>query len=162
MARQGIKVLKFFLNLGWDEQRQRFLDRIDTPEKNWKFDTADMTERKYWDDYQHAYEAAIIGTATPEAPWIVVPADRKWLARLIVAETLVATLEAADPQYPGGRRGDAGEPGSGARRWRLEGRACRARRLRIRTEVRLGGASSSPGRRAGWARRWRGGWPGRG
>jgi PPK2 family polyphosphate:nucleotide phosphotransferase len=100
MARQGIKVLKFFLNLGWDEQRQRFLDRIDTPEKNWKFDTADVTERKYWDDYQRAYEAAIIGTATPEAPWIVVPADRKWLARLIVAETLVATLEAADPQYP--------------------------------------------------------------
>lgn len=100
MARQGVKVLKFFLHLGWEEQRQRFLDRIDTPDKNWKFDAADVKERQYWDEYQAAYEAAIAGTAAPHAPWIVVPADRKWLARLIVAETLVQALEEANPQYP--------------------------------------------------------------
>ena len=100
LANQGCIVLKFFLNLGYDEQRERFLSRIDEREKTWKFDAGDIAERKHWAAYQRAYEAAIAGTATPDTPWIVVPADRKWLARLIVAETLVAALEKADPQYP--------------------------------------------------------------
>jgi PPK2 family polyphosphate:nucleotide phosphotransferase len=100
LARQGVILLKFFLHLGRDEQRQRFLERIDKPEKNWKFDAGDVAERMHWDAYQEAYEEAIIGTATPQAPWLVVPADRKWLARLIVAETLTAALARADPRYP--------------------------------------------------------------
>jgi PPK2 family polyphosphate:nucleotide phosphotransferase len=100
LARQGVKVVKFFLNLGRDEQRQRFIARIDEPEKNWKFNAGDVAERPYWNAYQDAYAAAIAGTATPLAPWVVVPADRKWLTRLIVAETLVSLLEQADPRYP--------------------------------------------------------------
>ncbi len=100
LANQGVIVLKFFLNLSYDEQRARFLSRIDEPEKTWKFDAGDIAERRRWPDYQAAYEAAIGATAAPHAPWIVVPADRKWLARLIVAETLLAALEKADPQYP--------------------------------------------------------------
>jgi PPK2 family polyphosphate:nucleotide phosphotransferase len=100
LTRQGVIVLKFFLHLGKEEQRQRFLERIDKPEKNWKFDAADVAERVHWDAYQDAYEEAIAATATPEAPWLVVPADRKWLARLIVAETLAAALAKADPRYP--------------------------------------------------------------
>ncbi|MBO1079817.1 PPK2 family polyphosphate kinase [Roseomonas haemaphysalidis] len=100
LANQGVIVLKFFLNLSFDEQRDRFLSRIDEPEKTWKFDAGDIAERRRWPDYQEAYEAAIGATATKQAPWIVVPADRKWLARLIVAETLLAALEKADPQYP--------------------------------------------------------------
>jgi PPK2 family polyphosphate:nucleotide phosphotransferase len=100
LANQGTIVLKFFLHLSFDEQRERFLSRIDEPEKTWKFDAGDIAERRRWTDYQAAYEAAIAATASPRAPWIVVPADRKWLARLIVAETLLAALEKADPQYP--------------------------------------------------------------
>ncbi len=100
LARQGVIILKFFLHISLEEQRQRFIDRIDTPEKNWKLDTADLAERKFWDAYQDAYEKAIIGTATAHAPWIVVPGDKKWLARLIVAETLLAALEKADPRFP--------------------------------------------------------------
>jgi PPK2 family polyphosphate:nucleotide phosphotransferase len=100
LTRQGVIVLKFFLHLGKEEQRQRFLARIDEPEKNWKFDAGDVAERVHWDAYQEAYQEAIAETATPAAPWLVVPADRKWLARLIVAETLAATLAKADPRYP--------------------------------------------------------------
>jgi PPK2 family polyphosphate:nucleotide phosphotransferase len=100
LARQGVIVLKVFLHLGHDEQRRRFLERIDKPEKNWKFDPADVAERAHWDRYQEAYEAAIAATAAPHAPWLVVPADRKWLARLIVAEALSAALARADPRYP--------------------------------------------------------------
>jgi PPK2 family polyphosphate:nucleotide phosphotransferase len=100
LSRQGVKVVKFFLNLGKDEQRDRFIDRIDQPEKNWKFSANDVSERQHWDAYRDAYEAAITGTAAPHAPWVVVPADRKWLARLIVAETLVTLLEKADPHFP--------------------------------------------------------------
>ncbi|MBO1072994.1 polyphosphate kinase 2 family protein [Roseomonas marmotae] len=100
LARQGVVVLKFFLHLGKEEQRQRFLARIDEPEKNWKFDAHDVAERAHWDAYQRVYEEAVAGTATPHAPWFVVPADRKWLARLIVAEALVAALTEADPRYP--------------------------------------------------------------
>ncbi|MCG7364483.1 polyphosphate kinase 2 family protein [Roseomonas sp. ACRSG] len=100
LARQGVIILKFFLHLSKEEQRQRFLARIDRPEKNWKFDAGDVAERAHWEAYQEAYEEAIAGTAAPEAPWLVVPADRKWLARLIVAEALADALARADPRYP--------------------------------------------------------------
>lgn len=100
LARQGYVVLKFFLHLSRDEQRKRFLARIEEPAKNWKLDAGDLAERPYWDAYQEAYEAAIRATATPEAPWYVVPADRKWLTRLVVVEAVVEALEAIDPRYP--------------------------------------------------------------
>jgi PPK2 family polyphosphate:nucleotide phosphotransferase len=100
LGRQGVVVVKFFLHLGKDEQRERFLKRIDEPEKNWKFEFGDIAERRHWDAYQEAYEKAIRATATPAAPWYVVPADRKWFTRLVVAEALAQTLESLDLHYP--------------------------------------------------------------
>lgn len=100
LVRNGTVVLKFFLNLSKDEQRRRFLARIDEPEKNWKFEPGDLAERKHWDDYQAAYQDAIANTATKHAPWHVVPADNKWFTRLVVASTIVDRLERLDPQFP--------------------------------------------------------------
>lgn len=99
-ADNGTPVLKFFLHLSYDEQRERFLDRIDEPDKNWKFSEADLRERGYWDAYQSAYEEAINETATPYAPWFVVPADDKKNMRLMVAAAVLETLEALDMRYP--------------------------------------------------------------
>jgi PPK2 family polyphosphate:nucleotide phosphotransferase len=100
MARQGTVQLKFFLNVSKDEQKRRFLERIDTPDKNWKFSSADLAERAYWDAYQDAYEAAIAATAAPHAPWFIVPADHKWFAHLVVVEAFVAALEKLDLKLP--------------------------------------------------------------
>jgi len=100
LARNGTVILKFFLNLSKDEQRRRFLARIDEPDKNWKFEPGDLAERKHWDDYQRFYEDAIASTATEHAPWHVVPADNKWFTRLLVAATIVDRLEQLDPQFP--------------------------------------------------------------
>ncbi|WNJ17936.1 polyphosphate kinase 2 family protein [Pontibacter sp. G13] len=96
----GVHIVKFFLNLSRDEQRDRFLARIDTPAKNWKFSEADVKERAYWDDYQAAYEQAINETATPHAPWYVVPADDKKNMRLIVSQVILNHLNAMDIHYP--------------------------------------------------------------
>ncbi|MCL1896772.1 MAG: polyphosphate kinase 2 family protein [Clostridiales bacterium] len=96
----GIVVLKFFLHLSKDEQRKRFLKRIDVKDKNWKFSDADIEERKYWDDYQEAYETAINATASAVNPWYIVPADKKWFSRVVVSEVLLETMKAIDPQYP--------------------------------------------------------------
>lgn len=96
----GTRVVKIFLHLSKDEQRNRFLDRIDDPTKNWKFSTADMTERGFWDQYQAAYEACIAATSTAEAPWYVVPADDKDTARLIVSQILLDTFDHLDMHYP--------------------------------------------------------------
>ena len=100
LTRQGMVVLKFFLNLSKQEQRRRFLDRLEEKEKRWKFSTNDLTERAFWDDYQQAYQAAIAATATPHAPWFVVPADNKWFTRLIVVAAMIETLEALDLKPP--------------------------------------------------------------
>ncbi len=100
LGRQGVVVLKFFLHLSKDEQRRRFLKRIDEPEKNWKFNLGDVAERRLWDDYQSAYEKAIAATATPAAPWFVVPADNKWFTRLMVAEAIAEALEDLKLHYP--------------------------------------------------------------
>ncbi|QEG02785.1 Polyphosphate kinase 2 (PPK2) [Stieleria maiorica] len=99
-GRNGTKVLKFFLNLSRDEQRERFLDRIDEPDKNWKFSEGDVAERKHWNAYQQAYEEAINATATEEAPWFVVPADDKKNMRLIVAQIILEQLKSLDMKYP--------------------------------------------------------------
>jgi PPK2 family polyphosphate:nucleotide phosphotransferase len=96
----GIRVLKLFLNLSKEEQRVRFLKRIDLPEKNWKFSAADARERRYWDPYQRAFSQMLSATSTPWAPWYVIPADRKWFARLCAAAVLAHSLIELDPQYP--------------------------------------------------------------
>src|SRR5688572_8169431 len=100
LARNGTAIVKFFLNVSKDEQRKRFLDRLDEPEKNWKFSAGDIEKRQHWDAYQRAYEEAIRSTAAPHAPWYVVPADRKWYTRLVVAEAIRDALEAIDPKFP--------------------------------------------------------------
>ena len=93
LGRQGFVILKFFLNVSREEQKRRFLARLDTPDKNWKFSAADLAERAHWNDYMDAYDDAIAATAAPHAPWFVVPADHKWFAHLVVVEALVAALE---------------------------------------------------------------------
>ena len=100
LARQGTRVLKFFLHVGRDEQKRRFLDRLDEPAKNWKFSPTDLQERDRWDDYMKAYEAAIGATATEEAPWFVVPADQKWFMRLVVVAAVVEALRDLDLAPP--------------------------------------------------------------
>ena len=96
----NVRTVKIFLNVSKKEQARRFLSRIEEPEKNWKFSGNDFEERKYWDAYQDAFEAAINNTATKEAPWYVVPADHKWYMRLVVSEIILQTLKDMDPQYP--------------------------------------------------------------
>jgi len=100
LARNGTVILKFFLHVSRKEQKERFMERLDQPEKNWKFAAADVHERRYWDDYMEAYEDAIRATAAKHAPWYVVPADNKWFTRLIVAAAIVETLEKLDLEYP--------------------------------------------------------------
>jgi PPK2 family polyphosphate:nucleotide phosphotransferase len=100
MARNGTVIRKFFLHLSKKEQKRRFLARLDTPEKNWKFSPADVHERECWDDYQKAYEDMIRNTATKDAPWYVIPADNKWFTHLIVAAAVVETLKELNPSYP--------------------------------------------------------------
>jgi PPK2 family polyphosphate:nucleotide phosphotransferase len=100
LSRNGIIVRKFFLHVSKKEQKQRFLDRIDNPLKNWKFSSNDASERDYWDDYMEAYEEMIRGTATKEAPWYVVPADNKWFTRIVVAAAVIETLDSLDLAYP--------------------------------------------------------------
>ena len=100
IARNGIMPVKIFLHVSKEEQRQRFLARLDEPAKNWKFNMGDVAERKLFGKYMHAYEEAIRATAAPHAPWYVVPADRKWFARLIVAGAMLDALEAMNPQFP--------------------------------------------------------------
>jgi PPK2 family polyphosphate:nucleotide phosphotransferase len=100
MARSGYVIRKFFLNVSKAEQKQRFLARIEEPDKNWKFSLGDAKERGAWKDYMAAYEDAIRHTASKHAPWIVVPADRKWFARLVVAATIVEALEGLNLAFP--------------------------------------------------------------
>ena len=100
LAENGIRVVKFFLHVSRDEQRDRLLERIKQPEKNWKFSSGDVNERKYWDQYMAAYEEMLEHTATDAAPWYVVPADSKWFARYLISQVVKEQLEAINPQYP--------------------------------------------------------------
>jgi PPK2 family polyphosphate:nucleotide phosphotransferase len=100
LTRQGVVILKFFLNVSRDAQKKRFLKRLDNPEKNWKFSASDVHERKYWRDYMRSFEAAIGATASTHAPWYVVPADNKWFTRLVVAAAIVEAVEKLDLAYP--------------------------------------------------------------
>lgn len=100
LANNGVVVRKFFLNLSKKEQKRRFLDRLEQPDKNWKFSAADIKERQRWDDYMNAYEEMIAATSTKESPWYVVPADNKWYTRLVVAAAIVDTLKELKLDYP--------------------------------------------------------------
>jgi PPK2 family polyphosphate:nucleotide phosphotransferase len=100
LARNGTVVRKFFLHVSKKEQKKRFLERLDQPEKNWKFSAADVRERQCWDDYQDAYEETIRNTSTENAPWFVVPADHKWFTRLVVAGAVVDALKELELKYP--------------------------------------------------------------
>ena len=100
LTRNGTTILKFFLHVSKKEQKKRFLERLDTPEKNWKFSSADVAEREHWDEYMEAYEDVIRETSTPDAPWYVVPADNKWFTRLVVSAAINAELESLGLHFP--------------------------------------------------------------
>jgi len=100
LTRNGIAIRKFFLNVSKKEQKRRFMERLDNPEKNWKFSESDVREREYWDEYQEAYEKMIRNTSTEHAPWVVVPADNKWFSRLLVVATIVDALGGMNLAYP--------------------------------------------------------------
>jgi PPK2 family polyphosphate:nucleotide phosphotransferase len=100
LARNGVAVCKFFLHVSKDEQKRRFVERLENPAKNWKFSANDAKERKFWDQYMDAYEDTIRNTATKEAPWYVVPADNKWFTRVVVAAAVIDTLAKLDLEYP--------------------------------------------------------------
>jgi PPK2 family polyphosphate:nucleotide phosphotransferase len=100
LARNGYRILKFFLNVSKKEQKRRFLERLETPDKNWKYSIADVRERAYWKNYMQAYEDAIRATSTRWAPWYVVPADHKWFTRLVVAAAIVDEMQRLDLHYP--------------------------------------------------------------
>jgi PPK2 family polyphosphate:nucleotide phosphotransferase len=100
LVRNGVHVLKFFLNVSKEEQKQRFLARINTPEKNWKFSVNDAKERAFWDDYMDAFEDAFNHTSTEWAPWHIIPADHKWFTRAAVADIIISKLKSLDLSYP--------------------------------------------------------------
>lgn len=100
LTRNGIAVVKFFLNVSKKEQKRRFMERLDTPDKNWKFSSADVREREFWDEYQNAYEDMIRHTASDHAPWYVVPADNKWFTRLVVSWAVIEALKGMNLRYP--------------------------------------------------------------
>ena len=100
LARNGTVVLKFFLHVSKKEQKRRFLERLDRPEKNWKFSTSDLPERAFWADYMDAYEDALAATTTEEAPWYVVPADNKWVTRAVVADVITTAIRSLDLKFP--------------------------------------------------------------
>jgi PPK2 family polyphosphate:nucleotide phosphotransferase len=100
LTRNGIAVVKFFLHVSKKEQKRRFMERLDTPDKNWKFSSSDVKERQFWDEYQEAYEDVIRHTAHEHTPWYVVPADNKWFTRLVVSQAVVDALKGMDLKYP--------------------------------------------------------------
>ena len=100
LAEEGTRIVKIFLHISKDEQRERLQDRLDEPDKNWKFNKADLADRALWEDYQRAFEDALSETSTEHGPWYVVPANRKWYRNLVVSTILIETLEDMGPQYP--------------------------------------------------------------
>ena len=100
LVRNGTVILKFFLHVSKDEQKRRFLERLNNAEKHWKFSAADLAERAYWDDYMKAYESALAATSTKHAPWYVIPADHKWVTRAVVADIITTAIRGLDLKYP--------------------------------------------------------------
>jgi PPK2 family polyphosphate:nucleotide phosphotransferase len=100
LGANGLRIVKFFLNVSKEEQKQRFLDRIEEEDKNWKFSKGDVKERGHWDDYMRTYADAIENTSTEKSPWFIIPADKKWFTRLAVSEVIAQSLESMNPHYP--------------------------------------------------------------
>ncbi|NLM05584.1 MAG: polyphosphate kinase 2 family protein [Tissierellia bacterium] len=100
LSENGFRIVKFFLHLSKDKQKENLLERIEMPSKNWKFETADMENRKHWDDYEEAYEDMLNNTSTDYAPWYVIPSDRKWFQRYVISEIMVELLKDMDPKFP--------------------------------------------------------------
>lgn len=100
LATNGTKIVKFFLHVSLDEQKKRFLDRINEPDKNWKFSSGDAKERAFWDDYMNAYQDALAATSTDASPWFIIPADKKWFTRIAVSNIVIDTLEKMDLKFP--------------------------------------------------------------
>lgn len=100
LTRNGVIIRKFFLNVSREEQKKRFMERLDHPEKNWKFSAADVKERAYWDEYMDAYQDMIRNTSTPDCPWYVVPADNKWYTRIVIAAAIIEALGSLNLHYP--------------------------------------------------------------
>jgi polyphosphate kinase 2 (PPK2 family) len=100
LADEGTTIVKFFLNISKDEQKERLLERLDAPEKNWKFNPGDLKERGLWNDYMAAYEDVLCQTSTEHAPWYIIPADRKWFRDLVISTVLIDTLKKLDSQPP--------------------------------------------------------------
>lgn len=100
LQERGTRIIKFYLHISKDEQKERLQSRLDEPEKHWKFSKADIEERAYWDDYQKAFESALSKCSTDDAPWYVVPANKKWFRDVVVSTTILKTLQEMDPQYP--------------------------------------------------------------
>jgi polyphosphate kinase 2 (PPK2 family) len=121
LTRNGTRIIKFFLNVSKEEQRQRFLARLDEPEKHWKFSPADVRERDFWDDYMAAYEEAISQTSTKWAPWYVIPADHKWVTRALVARILAKEISSLELSYPPVTADDRAEFAEARRRLESEG-----------------------------------------
>ena len=109
LTRNGTVILKFFLNVSKEEQRERFLERLEEPAKNWKFSMGDITERALWPRYQAVYQDIVRHTSTPLAPWYVVPADHKWFARVVIGSTIVAALDKLNLQFPKVDKADRSE-----------------------------------------------------
>jgi PPK2 family polyphosphate:nucleotide phosphotransferase len=150
LADNGFKVVKLFLNLSKEEQRIRFLRRLDLPEKNWKFSAADVRERKYWDDYQAAFSDMLSATSTGWAPWYVIPADHKWFARTCVSAVLAHTLIEIDPQYPrldAGRQQDLAETRALLKAEAPEGAAADPAQAEIAAEEEQAGQESKQARK---------------
>ncbi len=100
MHTSGTKILKFFLHVSEDEQKKRFLERMDDESKNWKFSPGDLKEREHWNDYMRVYEEALEATSTEDAPWYIIPADKKWFTRIAISKIIVDALQELNPQYP--------------------------------------------------------------
>jgi PPK2 family polyphosphate:nucleotide phosphotransferase len=108
LADEGTTIVKLFLHISRDEQRERLQDRIDRPDKNWKFSFGDLAEREHWDEYQHAFRVMLEKTSTDDAPWYVIPADRKWFRNRLISEIIVSTLKSLDMKYPDPEEGVPG------------------------------------------------------
>ena len=120
LTRNGVVIRKFFLNVSKEEQRSRFVSRLDEPDKNWKFSEADVQEREHWDDYRHAYEDMVANTATEHAPWYVVPADHKWFTHMVISSVILETLEGLKLNYPKMDKGKKEELARARRRLKRE------------------------------------------
>lgn len=136
LVRNGTLILKFFLNVSKEEQRQRFLERLDDPSKNWKFSLGDIAERKLWDKYQAAYQDLIRNTSARHAPWHVVPADHKWFARVVISSAIVSAMEKLDLHFPEVDKSDTGNVKKAKTALEKEGRdAIRVSKLKKQDEV---------------------------